>query len=316
MTRAFILFFTLIFFVMGAKAEVVPAPRDETARYYIQVPEGGLPDFFKWHPRRTPLVSHHRGGPAPGFPENSIEAMENALKYGPGLMEVDVFQLNDGTLILMHDYTLGRTTTGAGKVADKDWEEVKKLYLKDSKGQVTDFRVPKLADVIGWARGKTILTLDIKRGTDFKKVADLVAELDAEDYSVAIAYSLSQAEAFHRLAPNLPITVSIRNLEELQAVKSSSVAHDKVIAWTGTRRLDPSLYAAIHREGWTVFMGTLGREGQSLDSQYRDSGADRNYLELIKDGVDVIATDRFWAVQQQILNRNIYFFRFQKAAGR
>jgi glycerophosphoryl diester phosphodiesterase len=63
-------------------------------------------------------------------------------------------------------------------------------------------------------------------------------------------------------------------------------------------------------------MGTLGREGQSLDSQYRDNGADRNYLELVKDGVDVIATDRFWAVQQQILNRNIYFFRFQKAAGR
>lgn len=308
--------FTLFLSFSVVSAENVPNPADENARHYIEVPEGGLPDFFKWVPRKIALVSHHRAGPAPGYPENAIATMDNALKYGPGLMEVDVMQLKDGTLILMHDYTLGRTTTGEGEVKAKTWDQVKGLKLKDNDGNVTEYGIPRLKDVLLWARGKTILTLDIKRGTDFKKVVDLVRETGSEDYSVGIAYSLSQAQAFHKLAPFMPITVSIGDAEELKAVKESGIAKDKIIAWTGTRIRDAAHYQAIHKEGWTVFMGTLGREGQSLDSQFRANGNDVAYREIIEMGADVIATDRFWAVQPQILNKNIYFFHIQGQARR
>lgn len=306
----FIFFLSLSAFA----SENIPEPSDESVRHYITVPAGGLPAFFRWVPRKIALVSHHRAGPVPGFPENAIATMDNALKYGPGLMEVDVAQLKDGRLILMHDYTLGRTTTGEGQVKAKTWDEVKGLKLKDNEGTVTNYHIPLLKDVLVWAKGKAILTLDIKRGTDFKKVVELVEETETEDYVVGIAYSLSQAQAFHKLAPFMPITVSIRNADEIATVKASGIAHDKIIAWTGTSMRDASFYNALHQEGWTVFMGTLGREGNSLDSQFRDSGSDSTYRDIIEMGADVIATDRFWAVQQQILNKNIYFFQIQKQA--
>ena len=122
----------LFLLLMGqgkAFAETIPAPEDTEARYYIDIPEGGLEDFFRYHPMRVPLVSHHRAGPVAGYPENAIETMDNALRYGFGLMEVDVAQLKDGGLVLMHDDTLDRTTTGSGKVYDMTQRDIEKIFL-------------------------------------------------------------------------------------------------------------------------------------------------------------------------------------------
>ena len=62
----------------------------------------------------------------------------------------------------MHDPTLERTTTGKGRVVDFTLGELKQLRLKDNSGNVTEFQIPTLDEVLDWARGKTILVLDQK----------------------------------------------------------------------------------------------------------------------------------------------------------
>ncbi len=297
-----------IFAVTPIFAETIPAPADDNARYYIEIPKGGLLDFFKYTPMRVPMVSHHRGGPVPGYPENAIETMDNALKYGPGLMEIDVAQLKDGTLILMHDYTLDRTTTGTGKFKDVTWDYVKTLNLKDNEGRMTAYKVPLLRDVLLWAKGRAIVTLDIKRGTDFKKVVQLVEETASADYSVAIAYTLKQAIAFNKIAPDMPITVGMMKQDDITAVKNSGIPTNRVIAWTGTREKSAKFYNDIHRNGWRVIMGTLGRPNSSIDGQIAANDNDARYIDIFRKGADVIATDRFWAVKNQINNPNFYFY--------
>lgn len=289
-------------------AESIPAPPEPAAYHYIELPAGGLPDFMAWRMPRIPLISHHRGGPMPGFPENAIETMQNALRYGPGLMEVDVAQLKDGTLILMHDDTLDRTTTGEGGLDRRTWEDVAKLKLVDETGKRTAFTVPLLDQVLKWSVGRAILTLDIKRGVDFAKVAEAVKKVRAEDYVIIITYSLEQAVKYHDIAPNLMQTVTIRNNEELTAVLASDLEKDHILAWTGTRLLPESHYAALHRQGWRVVVGTLGRRETSIDHQILASGNNRRYLDIYQSGADIIATDRFWAVQGQIRNPNIFVF--------
>jgi glycerophosphoryl diester phosphodiesterase len=297
-----------VLFTGGVVAETVPVPADNDVRYVIQIPPGGLHDFLRWQPSRIPLISHHRGGPAPGYPENAIETMDNALKYGPGLMEIDVAQLADGTLILMHDNRIDRTTTGTGLAANQTWPQLEKLFLVDSLGATTEFRIPRLENVLRWTKGRAILTLDIKRGTDFGAVVQAVKDAGAEDYVAAIAYTLDQAKAFHALAPDMPITVSMRNAAEIAAVEASGIPARNVIAWTGTRLLPSAHYTALHGKGWRVIMGTLGRGKTAIDNQIAANDNDARYLEIYKSGVDVIATDRFWAVQNQIRNPNLYFF--------
>ena len=297
-----------------AAAEDTPPPSNPDVQHVLSIPAGGLAEFLKRPDNPIPMISHHRGGPMPGFPENSIEAMQNALAYGYGLMEIDVAQLKDGTLILMHDDTLSRTTTGEGAVRQKTWDEVKGLFLKDENGTVTRFRIPKLRDVLLWAKGRTIVTLDIKRGVDFAKVAAMVTETGMQDYAAGISYTLEQAVAFNRLAPNMPLSIGLSSDEDIAAFDASGIPAHLVLAWTGTRLRDPAFYEKLQARGWRVMVGTLGWRETSIDNQIKAGSLDLSYRDIVNMGADIIATDRFWAVQQELASSNLYIFSVQQLA--
>ncbi len=304
-------FATLILFA-GLSApsfgEQVPAPSDPSVRHYLKIPAGGLAEFLQRPAISIPMISHHRGGPVPGMPENSLEAMDNALSYGYGLMEVDVAQLKDGTLVLMHDDTLDRTSNGSGAIEDKTWDDIKPLFLKDDDGKLTKFHIPTLKAALEWSIGRTILTLDIKRGTDFRRVAALIQQTGADDYSVSIAYSMKQAQAFYKIAPEMPISIGLSSDQDIEKLDASGIPARLVVAWTGTRLLEPAFYSKLHRRGWRTIVGTLGRGSRAIDNQIRDKAVTMTYRDIVAMGADIIATDRFWAVQQEIRNPNLFIY--------
>ena len=52
---------------------------------------------------------------APGYPENCIETFENTLSHMPSFFEIDPQMTRDSVIVLMHDPTIDRTTTGKEK---------------------------------------------------------------------------------------------------------------------------------------------------------------------------------------------------------
>src|SRR5262249_7769247 len=120
-----------------------------------------LPAFFDClRTRSQTLVSAHRGGPARGFAENSIETFEHTLVQAPAFMEVDIARTRDGQLVLMHDDTVDRTTNGTGDVASLTLRQFQALRLKDDGGALLDAHPPSLRQALDWARGRTVLELD------------------------------------------------------------------------------------------------------------------------------------------------------------
>ena len=79
---------------------------------------------------------------------------------GVDMLELDVQRTKDGVLILMHDPKLDRTTTGQGNIAETTWEEISKLNLKDHKGEVTGYKVPKLEDALLLCKDRIMINLD------------------------------------------------------------------------------------------------------------------------------------------------------------
>ncbi|MEX0298119.1 MAG: hypothetical protein AB3N28_03555, partial [Kordiimonas sp.] len=59
----------LAFSTTASATEIYPNV-DENVRFHINVPAGKLPELLRWSPSRMPMVSQHRGGPMPGYPEN------------------------------------------------------------------------------------------------------------------------------------------------------------------------------------------------------------------------------------------------------
>lgn len=105
------------------------------------------------------IVAAHRGDWR-NFPENSLEAIDNAIKMGVDIVEIDVQRTKDGQLILMHDPTLNRTTTGKGKIAEVELDSIRKLKLKNGCNIRTICNVPTLEEALIHAKGKIMLNLD------------------------------------------------------------------------------------------------------------------------------------------------------------
>ena len=92
--------------------------------------------------------------------ENSMMAIENAIKLGVDIIELDVQRTKDGHLVLMHDETLDRTTTGKGRVDSIMLESLKNLRLRNGIGIRTSETVPTLEEVLVKTKGRVLLNLD------------------------------------------------------------------------------------------------------------------------------------------------------------
>ncbi|WP_395751914.1 glycerophosphodiester phosphodiesterase family protein [Prosthecobacter sp.] len=246
---------------------------------------------FKGH--HLPFVSAHRGGPDKGFPENCIPTFEHTLQHTFSMLEIDPRRTKDGAIVVLHDATLERTTTGTGKLADFTLAELKKLHLKDTGGQATAFRMPTLDEVIEWARGKTILVLDQKDVTPIER-AEIVTRHKAEAYVMLIVSSFKDAVAVHKLNPDILMEVMIPTVAKAEEFDRLGIPWRNVIAFVGhTPPQEVALYDFIHRKGACCMAGTSRHldlkviRGEVADIQEIEEGY-RSFLSL---GADIFETD-------------------------
>jgi glycerophosphoryl diester phosphodiesterase len=94
----------------------------------------GLPPF---------LVIAHRGGRGLG-PEGTLSLFRQAVGLGADVLELDVRQSADGTLVVLHDERVDRTTEGSGRAGDLTLAQLKALDAgydwSDDGGQTHPFR--------------------------------------------------------------------------------------------------------------------------------------------------------------------------------
>jgi len=106
-------------------------------------------------------------------PENSLAAIDNAIKMGVDIVEIDVQRTKDGHIILMHDKALDRTTTGKGLVAEWTLDSIRTLKLKNGCAIKTKENIPTLEEALLHAKGKIMLNLD-KADRFFDEIYELM----------------------------------------------------------------------------------------------------------------------------------------------
>lgn len=242
---------------------------------------------------RLALVSAHRGGPGPGLPENAIETFARTYQAAPVLIELDVRRTSDGALILLHDATLDRTTTGTGSVAAVTQTALAGLRLKDSTGTVTPFRVPTFKATLGWAsRTGALLQVEVKDPIAVPAVVAAIREAGLVERIVMIVNQPEDALAIRELEPQLMVSVDISDAAVLEALAEEGMPLMHLLAFTGIKAPRADFNAALASYGVEAIFGTLGRPGRRLDDSYLADGDGSEYAQLVADGVQLIATDR------------------------
>lgn len=256
-----------------------------------------LLETFAYQEGVNPLVSVHRGGKGiVNYPENCLETLQFINDSINAIFEVDVAQTKDSILVLMHDNSIDRTTTGSGLVKNKNFNQLQKFYLIDDFGNQTKYKIPNFYKVLNWAKdNNVVLTIDIKRSVDVKDVIDVVRKTKSEDIAIIICYDLEQSLKVYDLAPELMQSVSARNQKEFDGLLDSGIPSKNMLAFTGTRLSSDTLYKNIHAKGIRTILGTLG----NLDNQAAARG-DHLYITWKEKGIDIFATDRPFEVAKTI----------------
>jgi glycerophosphoryl diester phosphodiesterase len=252
-------------------------------------PQSKLFEVFRASKSNYPNISVHRGGKGlKNYPENCLETLQYVSDSISAIYEIDVAQTKDGKLILMHDNSIDRTTNGSGAVKNLTYSELKTYNLRDDYGNETSFKIPLFSEMLGWCKANNIiLTVDIKRGVSQKQVIKAIDQANANDNCIIITYDVAQAQSAYNLAPDLMLSVSARNHKELDRLLETEIPTKNMIAFTGTRLSNVSLYKRLHDENVLCILGTLG----NLDKQAEARG-DQMYQRWKNFGLDILATDR------------------------
>lgn len=140
------------------------------------------------------LIIAHRG--ASGYaPENTIAAINLAIKQGCDGIEMDVQLTQDGEVVVYHDWTVDRTTNGTGEIKDLTLEEIRKLdagswFSHEFIGE----KVPTLEEVLKYIPKTLLLNVEIKsksfdeRGLE-DKVADILKKHDRIEHTVVSSFN-------------------------------------------------------------------------------------------------------------------------------
>ena len=120
------------------------------------------PRLAEAQPAGGPQLAAHRGGSLL-WPENSLLAFRKAVELGAHFLELDVHLSKDGHLVVIHDPTLDRTTTGKGPVRERTLDELRLVRLKDASGTVTPEGLATLDEVLELAaHAKRRVLVEIK----------------------------------------------------------------------------------------------------------------------------------------------------------
>ncbi|HEU4975311.1 MAG TPA: glycerophosphodiester phosphodiesterase family protein [Baekduia sp.] len=200
-----------------------------------------------WIERTRPLNIAHQGG-EDEFPSNTMFAFRQAMKAGADMLELDIGVTKDDKVVVMHDTTLDRTTSGHGTIASHTLRQIRRLdgaywfspgddaYRHDRprtayrwRGVATgkrrppkgfhrsDFRVPTLRQVLH-AFPHTPINIEIKGRTtaealdEYLQNADVLAKLLRHTKRrdlIVVSFKQEAVDRFHERVPQVPVAPGI-----------------------------------------------------------------------------------------------------------
>jgi glycerophosphoryl diester phosphodiesterase len=247
------------------------------------------PGFAEGRP--VPLLAAHRGGSLL-WPENSLLAFRSSVALGADYLELDVHRSLDGQIVVIHDPTLERTTTGSGPVRAQVLADLKTLRLRDGTGAVTGETVPTLDEVAAIAaRSSRRMLVEIKLDERHQRYPGIEEQvlgiLDRHGMSASTVVMAFEPETWRRtraLRPDIAAG-ALYSADTLRAL-GSTVARELEAARTAgvgvvglhQALVDAETVAACRRAGMTLAVWTVNTPDVL-----------RRFIDL---GVGIVITDR------------------------
>lgn len=101
------------------------------------------------------MIIGHRGAKG-HVAENTMASIDKALEFGVDGVEIDVFRLKSGEIVVFHDEELDRLTGVSGPVEALTWDELRELKVMGK------YPIPTLEQVLDRIDGRVVLNIELK----------------------------------------------------------------------------------------------------------------------------------------------------------
>lgn len=170
--------------------------------------------------KTVPIVVAHRAGA--GFaPENTIAALEQTIRDGSVMAEIDVQQLKDGTLIVMHDSSFLRTAGVDKNVWETDYDEIRDYEVGTSFSGIYEGEgIPTLEQMLQCADRRILLMIELKytgheEGLE-SSVVELLGQYHMERSCIIGSMNMAILEKVKELDGGIPTVFIAHSLTEEQ----------------------------------------------------------------------------------------------------
>lgn len=226
------------------------------------------------------IVSHR--GAAAIAPENTLAAMQIALDQGVDFVEADVHLTADGVPILMHDFTLDRTTRGSGPVAARSFAEIRSLeagswFSPEFAGEP----VPTLEEFLTLLADSNVRALVELKGEwneeQLEQVADLLRAHHMVNRVALQSFRIETLAGLQQVAPDIARVLLTRQWDESTVEHAVRLQVSAVGARIRLTEQRPELIEILRKVGIGSLVYTLNTEKRWQTASER--------------GVDLVVTD-------------------------
>ena len=208
------------------------------------------------------IVVAHRGD-AVMAPENTLPAIAAAVAADADVIELDVQLSADGIPVIMHDWTVDRTTDGTGPTWTLSAAELAVLDASaaiENADTLHHVGVPTLAQALeALAATRSVVMLELKGAWNRQQVtlaAELIREATLTGRAVFASFDFFTLLAAKTAAPSIPRLLLTRHLASIE-IAIADTAATAIGVSTTTLALDPDAVARLTKAGIGVFLYTL-----------------------------------------------------------
>jgi glycerophosphoryl diester phosphodiesterase len=234
-------------------------------------------------PKFAARIIAHRGYSS-RYPENTLSAIRAAVDAGADMVEIDVQLTKDNEIVVMHDQSVYRTTSGSGLVKDLTLEQIRALDAGvkfDPK--FAGERVPTLEEALDAVHGKAMLNIEVKNvGSEgarkhmAERIAALLASKNYAPHVQVMAFDADFMREMRQKAPQVSMAIlAVTNSFGSKRRQAVNLKMDGLNLLHNTVSADE--VKDIHKAGLKTHVYTVNRSN--------------SMLKALRKGVDGLITD-------------------------
>lgn len=208
---------------------------------------------------KEPLVIGHRG--AMGHEtENTLASVQKAMELGVDMIEIDVFRIKSGEIMVFHDENVERLTNGPGRIEEYNIFDLNRLILDGG------HKIPMLQDVLKVIDNKVALNIELKGANTADRV-NFIMQYYIKDKNwspqnfIISSFRWDELEEMRRLNPDVRIAV-LTEENPLEAIPIAQKLKAEAIN-PYYENLDEAAVQAIKEAGFKIYTWTVN-EGEDI----------------------------------------------------